>query len=136
MKPTGPFIEELTVLINKHNAEAASDTPDFILAHHMAGSLEQLASTVRWRESWYGRGPSPVAQPTEVEEKTPVEAFTDPRTGANQKGSLVKGMDRRVADIIDDLLRLAVGVRGEDAPDPAIVLPAARLAVKVLRGET
>jgi len=49
------FREELTVLINKHNMENRSDTPDFILSEYVVGCLRIYDQTVRNRDKWYGQ---------------------------------------------------------------------------------
>lgn len=54
-KPTNPptFREELVLLLNKHNQEKTSSTPDFILAAYMIACLrayeEATADCKRWR---------------------------------------------------------------------------------------
>lgn len=49
------FLRELASLVNKYNLERFSDTPDFILAHHMMNSLDIFSKTVIAREAWSGR---------------------------------------------------------------------------------
>ena len=49
------FEQELKDLINKHSAENASDTPDFILASYMNNCLLAFEDAVQEREVWYGR---------------------------------------------------------------------------------
>lgn len=50
------FERELADLINKHSLENESNTPDFILATFLKGSLDNFNSTIDSREQWYGRG--------------------------------------------------------------------------------
>lgn len=52
--PEGSFHKELTQLINKYSKENSSNTPDFILANYMHGSLKIYEETVRQRDNWYG----------------------------------------------------------------------------------
>lgn len=49
------FREELRVLLNRHSREAASGTPDFILANYLARCLDTYDQTIIERENWYGR---------------------------------------------------------------------------------
>jgi hypothetical protein len=50
------FVAELENLINKYSKEKGSDTPDFILANHLARCLHNFDMTIRDREKFYGRG--------------------------------------------------------------------------------
>lgn len=45
----------LEALLNAHNAEATSNTPDFILANFLRASLVALDGAIREREGFYGR---------------------------------------------------------------------------------
>ena len=59
------FEKELRNLINKHNVENASNTPDFILAMYLQACLLAFATAVQQRETFYGRdsrpaGPGPI----------------------------------------------------------------------------
>jgi len=49
------FRKELETLINKHNRDNTSDTPDFILAEYIWGCLCQFDSAIIEREKFYGR---------------------------------------------------------------------------------
>lgn len=49
------FRKELEALLNSHNRENGSSTPDFVLASYLQKSLDALDTTVKERESWYGR---------------------------------------------------------------------------------
>ena len=49
------FQKELQELINKHCLENESDSPDFILAEYMLGTLNAYNDAVKKRENWYGR---------------------------------------------------------------------------------
>ena len=49
------FRKELEQLINKYGKENGSDTPDFILARFLEGSLENFDAVINEREEWYGR---------------------------------------------------------------------------------
>lgn len=44
---------ELKELLNRHSAETASGTPDFILAHYLINCLKAYAQAVRQRDSWF-----------------------------------------------------------------------------------
>ena len=48
------FRDELEELINKHNIERESDTPDYILADYLMGCLESYRVTVKMRDKWHG----------------------------------------------------------------------------------
>lgn len=63
---------EIENAVNRHSAENGSNTPDFILAQFLMGSLRAFDAAVNARETWYGRdqtgladanGPAPVALP-------------------------------------------------------------------------
>jgi hypothetical protein len=47
------FRAELETLINKHNKENSSGTPDFILADYMADCLEAYDKAMARRTEWY-----------------------------------------------------------------------------------
>lgn len=49
------FRSELEKLINRFSMENGSNTPDFMLADYLNGSLKLFDSIVREREGWYGR---------------------------------------------------------------------------------
>jgi len=53
------FRQELERLINKHNRENASNTPDFILADYIVGCLKAFDAAVRDRDRWYDDAPKP-----------------------------------------------------------------------------
>ena len=53
------FEKELQHLINRHNQENASNTPDFILAQYLAACLAAFNQAVQQRETWYGRDGQP-----------------------------------------------------------------------------
>jgi len=48
-----PLVEELRKVVNSHNVENASNTPDFILAEFLAGCLELWAKATKARDVWY-----------------------------------------------------------------------------------
>lgn len=50
------FRIELELMINKHGIDAELNTPDFILAEHLVGSLDRAMETINRREQWFGRG--------------------------------------------------------------------------------
>lgn len=49
------FQKELMSLLNRHSQENESDTPDFILAEYLIGSLKVFNESVNNRQIWYGR---------------------------------------------------------------------------------
>lgn len=55
--------EEIQIAINRSNAEAKSDTPDFILAEYLTDCLKAFDTAVTAREKWYGRGEQTVEIP-------------------------------------------------------------------------
>lgn len=48
--------QDLSKVINMHNRENGSDTPDFILAAHLSDCLEVFDKTVGRRKAWYSSG--------------------------------------------------------------------------------
>ncbi len=56
---------EIAAVLNKHSAENASNTPDFILAQYLWACLLAFDTAVQLRETWYGRDKEPqIYQPT------------------------------------------------------------------------
>lgn len=51
--------DELTDLLNKHSAETASGTPDFVLADFLLGCLAAWDESVPRRDAWRGREKPP-----------------------------------------------------------------------------
>jgi hypothetical protein len=49
------FESELRALINRHNVENSSETPDFVLAKFMLGCLNAYGRAVNERDAWYGQ---------------------------------------------------------------------------------
>ena len=45
--------------INRHSAENASNTPDYILAQYLIACLSAFNVATQQRETWYGRDPRP-----------------------------------------------------------------------------
>lgn len=71
------FQEELTRLINKHNLENSSGTPDYILAGYLVKQLELFDLVVNARADWRNedvemKAPSPLAS---LEPEFPEELF-------------------------------------------------------------
>ena len=56
MEPT--FLQELTDLINKHNIESQSNTPDYILADYLNHCLAVFSAITNERARWYGENPN------------------------------------------------------------------------------
>ena len=52
------FRKELETLINNYSLENGSDTPDFILANFIIGSIKIFDDSVVKMEEWYGRAES------------------------------------------------------------------------------
>jgi hypothetical protein len=50
----GEFRKELEALINKHDRECGSDTPDFVLAEYLEVCLAAFDVATRKRDDWYG----------------------------------------------------------------------------------
>lgn len=48
------FEQELEILINRHDIESCSNTPDFVLAKLVLQVLEAYAKTVNARDQWFG----------------------------------------------------------------------------------
>ena len=51
--------EEIRAALNRHSAENASNTPDFILAQYLLACLAAWNTGVQQRETWYGCEASP-----------------------------------------------------------------------------
>jgi hypothetical protein len=45
---------DIAAVLNLHSRENVSNTPDYILAEYMVGSLEAFEAASNARESWYG----------------------------------------------------------------------------------
>lgn len=58
------FRRDLNDLINRHNLEANSGTPDFILTEFLLNSLKAFDSAVQEREKWY-HGPDLFSEATD-----------------------------------------------------------------------
>jgi hypothetical protein len=52
------FRDELQQLINRHNREGASGTPDFVLAKYLDACLGAYSEAVTARDEWYGYRPA------------------------------------------------------------------------------
>ena len=68
------FKEELKALINKHNVEYGSGTPDFLLAQYLMACLSAFNQATRLREGWWAgktgtTTPTTTMQPPEPEER-------------------------------------------------------------------
>ncbi len=63
------FKKELCELLNKYSKENESDTPDFILAEYLIGSLKIFCESVNHRNTFYVRMEEPEnePQPTDIE---------------------------------------------------------------------
>jgi hypothetical protein len=57
---------DLAAMLNKHSAENASNTPDFILAEYLLGCLAAFNVATQQRETWYGRDAAPSETAIEV----------------------------------------------------------------------
>ena len=53
------FKKELENLINTHNKENDSNTPDFILASYIENCLHAFTEATQQRETWHGRDARP-----------------------------------------------------------------------------
>ena len=49
------LVDELQAALNRHSAENASNTPDFILAEYLMDCLRAFDTASRHREQWYGK---------------------------------------------------------------------------------
>ena len=49
--------DELTSLLNRHNREHESNTPDFILAQYILEALDAFDKATVRRDDWYGHKP-------------------------------------------------------------------------------
>ena len=57
------FEEELKILINKHDQENESNTPDFLLAEYITACLRAYDTAVCKRDKWYGMKMFPGSNP-------------------------------------------------------------------------
>lgn len=64
--------QDLEKLLNRHNAEAASNTPDWILAGFLVDCLRAFETASTAREDWYGYRHAPG-------QAAPVEASSEPK---------------------------------------------------------
>jgi hypothetical protein len=49
------LVQDIAAVLNRHNAEIGSDTPDFILAAFLVSCLMSFDAGVKARSDWYGR---------------------------------------------------------------------------------
>ena len=49
------LVDDISAVLNRHSAENASNTPDFILAQFLMGSLNAFEQASIHREQWYGK---------------------------------------------------------------------------------
>ena len=63
------FSGALQDLLNMHNEENTSDTPDYVLREYIIDSLAAFNKAVQWREQYYGRDPRPSIHGTELVSK-------------------------------------------------------------------
>ena len=56
------YHKKLTAILNTHNIENDSDTPDFILAQYLEDCLAAFAAATRARERWYSEKAPKVEQ--------------------------------------------------------------------------
>ncbi len=73
------LINDIQDAINRHNAESASGTPDFILASYLMGCLAAFTVGVKQREQWYGRNNLQLAV---TAQPATAESEADPRNPA------------------------------------------------------
>lgn len=70
------LINDVQDAINRHTAESASGTPDYILASYLMGCLTAFNIAVKQREQWHGRNDP---QPTVTAQRPRPESEADPR---------------------------------------------------------
>lgn len=76
VSPKISFLKELQELINKHNKENASNTPDFILAQYLEGCLAVFVTATQQRETWHGRDARPTHIKDFMNHKKPIVHLT------------------------------------------------------------
>ena len=54
-----PLEREISNLLNRHSAENAANTPDFVLAEYLMACLRSFNAAVQARDQWYGIKPAP-----------------------------------------------------------------------------
>lgn len=69
------FEKELTALLNKHNQENASNTPDYILAQYLTNCLAAWNSATQQRDTHQGRNAQPTLPPQLIDEhlRSPID---------------------------------------------------------------
>jgi len=55
--------EDLAEVLNRHNQENASDTPDYLLARFLVRCLDAWNATQQERTAWYSRGREETPEP-------------------------------------------------------------------------
>ena len=58
------LLEDITAVLNRHCAENASNTPDFILGIYLKSCLDAFDVAVLSREHWHGRTTVPDYEPS------------------------------------------------------------------------
>lgn len=48
------LLRDLAAVLNRHNVDSDTSTPDFILAEHLADCIAAYALTIRQRQAWFG----------------------------------------------------------------------------------
>lgn len=61
------LMRDIEQAINRHSRENRSNTPDFVLAHALAGALRAFEESINLREIWYGRSVTPGAPERSVD---------------------------------------------------------------------
>lgn len=80
------LIKELEAVINKHNVENESDTPDFLLASLVSETLKTWAKIVKARDDWYGFKPWGASEATDVEASTVTGEHEASQRASQQRG--------------------------------------------------
>jgi hypothetical protein len=56
------LLKEISATLNRHSAENASNTPDFILATYLTECLAAFNRACMWREKWHSAKGVPVSE--------------------------------------------------------------------------
>ena len=75
------FRSELKQLLNKHNIEGGSNTPDHVLADYLIRCLDNFTETTQSREAWYGTRLVPGRNVNDGSSNTQSMGSTAPETG-------------------------------------------------------
>lgn len=101
--PQRILADELTLALNRRNAENESDTPDYILGEFLSGVLEEFNRAVRERDKWWGFAPwekkpePPDAAPVSEDEAVALDRWMGDHMAGHWNSNNVNSMSCDVA---------------------------------------